>query len=221
MGTRNLVAVVKDGEFKVAQYGQWDGYPEGQGQTALQFLRKLKEDGAFDRFCAAVDRCFFYDAAGIKKIESQWRAQMAVLEWNGKGDYDEHRKSVRASYRKEGSLTHMSRDVGADILDIVLTRPDEKLGLIDQRAFGGDSLFCEWAYVIDLDQQSFEVYEGFNKEPTPADSRFPSGADWLEKASQGYEPVKLIQTYWMRALPDDETFVAQCSPSEEDEEEAA
>ena len=28
-----------DGQYKVAQYGQWDGYPEGQGITALTFLR--------------------------------------------------------------------------------------------------------------------------------------------------------------------------------------
>lgn len=31
MGTRNLTAVYIDGEYKVAQYGQWDGYPEGPG----------------------------------------------------------------------------------------------------------------------------------------------------------------------------------------------
>jgi len=28
MGTRNLTCVMKDGQYKVAQYGQWDGYPE-------------------------------------------------------------------------------------------------------------------------------------------------------------------------------------------------
>ena len=39
MGTRNLTAVYLDGQYKVAQYGQWDGYPEGQGITALTFLR--------------------------------------------------------------------------------------------------------------------------------------------------------------------------------------
>lgn len=31
MGTRNLTAVYLDGQYKVAQYGQWDGYPEGRG----------------------------------------------------------------------------------------------------------------------------------------------------------------------------------------------
>ena len=28
MGTRNLTVVYLDGQYKVAQYGQWDGYPK-------------------------------------------------------------------------------------------------------------------------------------------------------------------------------------------------
>ena len=39
METRHLTLVYKNGAFKVAQYGQWDGYPSGQGLTALKFLR--------------------------------------------------------------------------------------------------------------------------------------------------------------------------------------
>lgn len=41
MGTRHLTAVFVDGEYKVAQYGQWDGYPEGQGLTCLEFARSV------------------------------------------------------------------------------------------------------------------------------------------------------------------------------------
>lgn len=40
MGTRNLTCVVVDGEMKVAQYGQWDGYPEGQGATCCEFIQE-------------------------------------------------------------------------------------------------------------------------------------------------------------------------------------
>lgn len=39
MGTRHLICVFYQGRFVVAQYGQWDGYPEGQGVKILKFLR--------------------------------------------------------------------------------------------------------------------------------------------------------------------------------------
>ena len=35
MGTRNLTIVYYDGDYRVAQYGQWDGYPEGAGIEVL------------------------------------------------------------------------------------------------------------------------------------------------------------------------------------------
>jgi len=41
MGTRHLIAVAIDGEYKVAQYGQWDGYFEGQGVDVLNFLKNV------------------------------------------------------------------------------------------------------------------------------------------------------------------------------------
>ena len=44
MGTRHLICVVKDNEYKLAQYGQWDGYPEGQGVNILRFLRDFDRD---------------------------------------------------------------------------------------------------------------------------------------------------------------------------------
>ena len=48
MGTRNLTMVIHKEEPKIAQYGQWDGYPSGQGSTALKFLFKMmNEDKEF------------------------------------------------------------------------------------------------------------------------------------------------------------------------------
>jgi len=41
MGTRHLQTVInKQGELKVNQYGQWDGYPSGQGVEILNFLKE-------------------------------------------------------------------------------------------------------------------------------------------------------------------------------------
>lgn len=217
MGTRHLVAVVKDGDFKVAQYGQWDGYPSGQGKTILAFLSQLQADGKMDAFHDAIDRCYFMGEAERKRINDEFGKQMAALDKH-KSYEPAGRAAINAEYRREGSFTHLSRDVGGQILDVILQRPDAKLGLIDTRGFAGDSLFCEWAYVVDLDECSFEVYKGFSNEPTPPESRFPSGAAWLEK-TDNYEPVKLVKTYHLRSLPTEEAFLAELEPL--DEEDAA
>lgn len=38
--------------------------------------------------------------------------------------------------------------------------------MIDDSEFLNDSLFCEWTYIINLDNEQFEVYRGFNKDPS-------------------------------------------------------
>ena len=35
----------------------------------------------------------------------------------------------------------------------------------DYKTFLYDSLFCEWAYIINLDTKKLEIYKGFNKNP--------------------------------------------------------
>lgn len=39
MGTRHLICAVSDNKYRIAQYGQWDGYPSGQGLAVLAFLK--------------------------------------------------------------------------------------------------------------------------------------------------------------------------------------
>ena len=69
MGTRNLTAVFIDGEYKVAQYGQWDGYPGGQGMTALHFLRDEMEE---ERFKDAVRKSVFIDPKELWKLQMSY-----------------------------------------------------------------------------------------------------------------------------------------------------
>lgn len=54
MGTRHLTCVVKNNEYKVAQYGQWDGYPSGQGVNILNFLKEMSQE----KFLKGIDNCF-------------------------------------------------------------------------------------------------------------------------------------------------------------------
>ena len=39
MGTRHMIGIISGGQYRVAQYGQWDGYVKGgQGESILKFL---------------------------------------------------------------------------------------------------------------------------------------------------------------------------------------
>jgi hypothetical protein len=187
MGTRNLTAVMIDGEYKIAQYGQWDGYPSGQGVTALEFLRETD----LDKFKEACRNTRFLTEKECDEIDEKYGT-----EW--KKHYPQ-----------------LSRDNGADILGIVFSGVTE---LQNKIGFAGDSLFCEYAYVVDLDAGTFEIYEGFNKDPI-TEGRFVSGAPELEKSGE-YEPVKLIKTYQLNDLPNKDDFLADLEPDDEDEDAA-
>jgi hypothetical protein len=67
----------------------------------------------------------------------------------------------------------------------------------------GDSLYCEWGYLVDLDAKTFEVYDGFQQGPSKG--RF---ADRATNPRSGYQPVKLHRSWPLDALPDDDAFLA-------------
>ena len=57
MGTRSLIAVKSNEKYKIAQYSQWDGYPDGQGKTVLEFLRSIVKKGRVIEFKNQLDKC--------------------------------------------------------------------------------------------------------------------------------------------------------------------
>ena len=62
----------------------------------------------------------------------------------------------------------MSRDIGAKILGMVNDAPEgTEIVLQNSIDFARDSLFCEYAYVVDLTRNTLEAYKGFQKSPAP------------------------------------------------------
>lgn len=200
MGTRNLTIVHKNGEYKVAQYGQWDGYPEGLGATLLNFLKNVN----MDSFRNAIDNVSFYTQEELEEIDKQ---------------IDEARKVI-PNYEWQRYYPHLSRDCGGDILNRIVFKGVTKVkNAID---FAADSLFCEWAYVIDLDTNKFEVYKGFNKEELSSDERFYCMEEKRDKENdilKNYHPIKFVKSYDLNNLPDEKIFIAELTPDNEDEEQ--
>lgn len=134
MGTRNSTIVISKGKTKVAQYGQWDGYPTGQGQTIAYFLKKVD----LDKFIEQVDNLGAYTN---EELEQAYRQE--------------------SDERKEMSPA-LNRDHGADILNLIHNGVVTKVHIDEdfKEDFKNDGLFCEYYYTIDLDKQTVSMNGG-------------------------------------------------------------
>ena len=119
MGTRNLTIVFDAGEYRVAQYGQWDGYPEGAGIKILRFLRDEMDEFLFRIRLSRFN--FIEDHENIQK-----RIDKAFEE--GIGSY---------------CFPEFSRDTGCDILPMIQNGMTTTRYLSNRIDFAAESLFCE------------------------------------------------------------------------------
>jgi len=195
MGTRNLTAVMLNGEYRIAQYGQWDGNPAGQGLVALNFLRKMDTT----KFIEAVDRCRFVTDEEYEQL------------WVNCGcPPNDQYPSPEVCSAFDKKHPQFSRDNGAGVLKMVYESIGEVL-LTNHIKFAGNSLMCEWAYVIDFDKNTFEVFKGFNKRKPGKNARFNDIADLDDKwTSPDYYHVRLKAKFDLDDLPDNETFFKKC-----------
>lgn len=209
MGTRHLIAVMKDGEYKVAQYGQWDGYPSGQGLTALHFLRdKLDREKFLSRLATA-------RFVGSKETKRCGNRSASISKPVAGGIDIEQGEKFRNKW------PYFSRDNGAEILGMIQDRDDEIL-LTNGIDFASDSLFCEFAYVVDFDKNTFEAYKGFNENPVPAGERFadfPVGEAGNRDGKIEYYPIRHLATFDLNNLPNDEEFLAATKDKDEEGED--
>jgi hypothetical protein len=142
MGTRNLTAVIKNGEPVIAQYGQWDGYPKGQGVNVYEFIKSA----GVARLEANLDKAYWADENELKAIYSKYETENGWMTFERGQEFSEDYPSL-------------TRDTCAGILELVASATD-KVPLVNEMAFIEDTLFCEWAYVIDLDTRELKVYAG-------------------------------------------------------------
>jgi len=198
MRTRNLVCVLKDGEFRVAQYGQWDGYPSGQGQSIVEFLLNDYEPVKFREQIDTVKHLT------EEEIDARWAE-----------------KSKKMNF-------HLSRDCGAKILSYIQNTPNPEIFM--NLEFASDGLFCEFAYVVNLDTNELEIFNGFGRERLNENERFyflqaKADEDNAKKEEEGYSstaymPVNIIASIpfselTLTSMEELETKLAEAAESED------
>jgi hypothetical protein len=138
MGTRGLTKVIdKNGITKVAQYGQWDHYPEGQGVKILSILSTDRY--AVEELELALDKCYFTTDEEREAIYA---------------DYNTNYPDTQHLKRFSSMLPSFSRDTCGDILNVVRWSAT-RVPLMDESEFEHDDLFCEGVYIVDYQTNSF------------------------------------------------------------------
>jgi len=210
MGTRNSVHVIVGKQTKIAKYCQWDGYPSVRGVEIIDVLRKrlkpTKTKSFEDRLKEMKAKVKSVVALTDKEVQNRWKECGADdSEWVG----------MDVSNKFKEQYAHLSRDMGGgEVLDLVVTGKVKETQLDPK--FVADSLFCEWAYVVDLDKKTLEVYTGFNNKPLTSKDRFFN----LQKKGKKYFPVKLVKKYKLDELPTAKNFVKEIEKLTAEPEEA-
>ena len=148
MGTRGAYGFCKNGELKVT-YNHFDSYPEGLGQDILDFIHGTSIE-EMNKMCD--------DLQLIDEKIPPTEEQIQKCRDAGSIDLGVSNQSVTDWYCL---LRNCQGDLAMNC----------KVGMMsDDKDFLQDSLFCEYAYIINLDDNVLEVYRGFQQ--TPPKGRF-------------------------------------------------
>jgi len=158
MGTRGAYGIRYKGEDKVT-YNHWDSYPRVLGQTMIDFcnnhsIRELKE--LFKKIRLVED-------AETPTTEDRQRFKEYITEDIG------YREDFYSLLR--GLMGQPEQLFNAPIMN-------------EASEFLLDSLFCEYAYIINLDENTLEVYRGFVTKTWGKKGRYVKATDGYEGATK-------------------------------------
>jgi len=203
MGTRGAFGVIIGEEEKIG-YNQLDSYPEGKGVENLRWLRNanvpiIRKQARDARLVGDNVKPTPEDIAALKAATDLSVSEQSTDDWY--------------------CLTRGTHgDIGAML----------ECGYIhDWHTFPLDSLYCEWAYIVDIDKEVFEVYSGFQRtlplagrwagRPTPEEdaARYAAHLDYAKKVGREpwekpvaeFKAVELVAWWKFDNLPSDEEFL--------------
>lgn len=172
MGTRGLYGFRYHGIDKTT-YNHFDSYPDCLGSDMLEYCSK-------------------HDVETMKKIydniylvnESDKPTQKDIDLCLAAGWYD---GNVSRQTTEDWYCLLRNTQGNLSAYDSYM---DGKLPMIDNHHFIEDSLFCEYAYIINLDTEKLEFWKGFQKYPQ-------NGNRYGNVKDNGYYPCHLIKEYYL------------------------
>ncbi|MGW5439673.1 hypothetical protein [Nocardia asteroides] len=178
MSTRGFLGFVAAGRETII-FNRWESDPPCLGRNVLEFARAVQD-------------------------WSRVRAAAAALVHAG-----DEMGPTGTQIAEPTPLTDESRDWGWPDsyrpLCEIQTDPAEilKSGYTEHYPdWPGNSIWCDWGYLLDLDRDVLEVYASDHEDSPHAQGRFcdrPSPSDCY--------PVRLVGTYPLSELPDGDSFV--------------
>jgi len=192
LGTRGLVTfVTTDGVIKSA-YNQYDSYPSGVGKDVLSFVRKATTTENIKAVTRLIDNLTVVSQKVEPTAQQISELSMFADTKVSTGELSEWYVLLRRTQGNPAMILYSGH-------------------VEDMTDFGKDSLFCEWAYAINMQDNTFEVYQGFQRET-------PKHGIWAglgQTKDTGYAGVERIGVWSLSSLPTDEEFFAVCQAAED------
>ena len=172
MGTRGTIGIRYNNQDKIT-YNHFDSYPSSLGITIAEEVRNLDVEKAKEVF------------KNIIMLDSDRKATKeeikTVKEWA-----KEHKEKIidtSVGEQKESDWYCLLRKTQGTLRFHLAGFPYMR----DESVFMADGLFCEWAYIVNLDTEKLEIYQGGIS--IKRNGRY---AELECKDNQGYKGVSLI-----------------------------
>lgn len=175
MGTSAVMYVYEGGKRRFAILTNFDGYPSHAGANILGFVCNRKN---VQKLRDSLNKCVL--------ITPEEREEYRKRSRNWEYDYAEKHPEYTVAGDAEFLQTLVSSKGSVYVID-----------------WSNDMRFSDWAYVIDLDRNTFEVYKGMNRIPLEKNERFYDG---LPPDNNVY-PFKEVAVFDMDDLPSNDEFL--------------
>lgn len=182
MGTRGCYGFRINASDKVT-YNHFDSYPEGLGVTVVEFIRNTSDD-EMKEIAKKIELVSECNLPTPEQITICKEAGLVNLDVNS---------------GKEEDWYCLMREAQGD-LSVYKKIPY----MTDSKDFLADSLYCEWAYIINLDESVLEVYRGFNRNPVSTGRYAPLIGSKVSNQYYGVVLVCQIPLEQIRTISNDE-----------------